>query len=294
LREVPEVPLPEGQLRVLISSDTATEVDDQHAIVYALLAPERFLIEGFVGTHFGESGGPTGAQKSCDEISTILEKMGFEDTFAIRKGGDPLQYTTKAEQSAGADFIVQRAHAEEDQPLYVMGLGAATDIASAYLKDPSIKDRIVVVWHGRTKWPDKAWNFNVHNDLKAAQVLFRSQLPLILFDTGTFLYCPYAESTKRISPCGRIGKYLHEIRSRKPRFQSDDKAMFDMGDIAFALNASWCKWEEVDAPDVRVDYSYDFSVNHGPIIRVYDVDRLAVFEDFYQRLKDFSECGDQS
>ena len=90
-------------------------------------------------------------------------------------------------------------------------------------KDPDIARRVRVFWHGRTRWPDKCWNFNAYNDLKAVRVVFTSDLPLILFDTGTYLRCPMEESARRILPHGALGRYLHEFRLQKPWFQSPTK-----------------------------------------------------------------------
>jgi len=124
---------------------------------------------------------------------------------------------------------------------------------------------------------------NIYNDLKATQVILRSELPLIFFDTGTSLRMDYVESEMNVKPCGEIGKYLHLSRIKR-----EDQAVYDIGDIAFVINQDWFKWNKVNAPDIEVDYTYNFLVNNGPIIRVYDVNKNLVFNDFYVKLKAFS------
>lgn len=287
MRRVLNIPLPKGPLRTVICTDML--IDDIHAITYALLYPERFQIEGFVGSNIGEGFrgeliGPDGPKRNVLECQNLLEKMGFRGRYPVKRGSDPLYYTTHAQESEGADFIVKQALAKEKGPLYVVVLGPASDIASAFLKKPSIKDNVIVVFHSRSQfWPDKAWNMNIFNDLKAVQVILRSELPLIYFDTGTTLRMSNSESEENIKPCGEIGEYLHHTRVKR-----EDQAVYDVGDIAFLINHNWCKWEKVHAPDMRVDYTYNFTVNNGPIIRVYDVDRNAVFSDFYDRLRAFA------
>src|SRR5690606_37600950 len=104
-------------------------------------------------------------------------------------------------------------------PLWIIGLGAATNLASAYLQEPRIADRVIMFWHGRTEWPHKANNFNVHGDVRAAQILFQSDIPLVLFDTGEHLSCPMEESSAWAKH-SELGRYLHDFRSRDPWYQS--------------------------------------------------------------------------
>lgn len=37
--------LPTGKVRMVLDTDTYNEVDDQFALVYALLSPERIMVE---------------------------------------------------------------------------------------------------------------------------------------------------------------------------------------------------------------------------------------------------------
>ena len=47
--------LPEGQLRVVLDTDTYNEVDDQFAVVHALLSPERISLEALYAGPFHNS-----------------------------------------------------------------------------------------------------------------------------------------------------------------------------------------------------------------------------------------------
>ncbi len=183
------------------------------------------------------------------------------------------------------DFIIERAlAADEERPLWIVSLGPSTDVACAWLKKPEIADRVVVFWHGRTRWPDKAWNFNVYNDLKAARILLASRLPLVLFDTGTYLRCPMEESERTIRPYGELGKYLHDFRLRKKGFQSPTKGFYDLGDIAALVDPTLIYSETVDAPGINWDMLYDRSKAHGKMLRIYQIDRDRTFELLSGRL----------
>ena len=70
--------------------------------------------------------------------------------------------------------------APEDDPLYVVAIGAITNVASAMLIEPEIIRRIVVVWLGGNPVhvPDTR-EFNLMQDPRASQLMFDSGVPLI-------------------------------------------------------------------------------------------------------------------
>ena len=285
-RKIPEIP-PGGQrIRVVIDSDAKGEIDDQWAIALAILSPERFQIEGFVGVHFDNAwGGQDSAEKSAHEIETILEKAGLAGKWPVVQGSHPMQYQFAPSESEGVDFIIDRAMAGTPQePLWVIGLGAATDMASALLKEPRIVDRVVAFWHFRTRWPEKCYNFNVYGDVRAARLLFHSPLSFVLFDTGTYLRCPMEESERLVRPYGELGRYLHEYRHRYPLYRSPDKGFFDLGDIAALLDPDLACWEVAECPEVGWDLAYRFSGTLGRILRCYHVDRDRTFGLLYDKL----------
>ena len=154
-RQVPVIPPKSEKLRVLIDSDAKNEIDDQWAIALAILSPERLQIEGFVGANFDNArGGPDGIAKSVAGIELILRLAGMQGRWPVLPGSHPMRYRAEPSPSEGVDFIIERAMAgSPEDPLWVVGLGAATDMASAYLIEPSIVDRVVVFWHMRTRWP---------------------------------------------------------------------------------------------------------------------------------------------
>ena len=284
---MPVIPPPGERLRLIIDSDAKNEIDDQCAIALAILSPERFEIEGFVGANFdNERGGPDGVEKSAREIEMVLDKAGMAGRWPVKRGSHPMQYRAEPSPSEGVDFIIERAMAgTPENPLWVVGLGAATDMASAYLQEPRIVDRVVAFWHFRTRWPEKCYNFNVFGDVRAARLLFHSPLSFVLFDTGTYLRCPMEESERMVAPYGELGRYLHEYRLTEPWFQSPKKGFFDLGDIAALVDPSLACWEETECPEVDWDLSYHFKGTLGSILRCYHVDRDRTFGLLYDRLR---------
>ena len=279
-RRVPTIPPKEQKLRVIIDADAHNEIDDVWAIALALLSPERLQIEGFVAANYdneNEGAGPRSIATSAQTIHTLLEKAGLSGKIPVKLGSPPMRYQFEPSESEGVDFIIERAMASTpEDPLWIIGLGAATNLASAYLKEPRIAERVVIFWHGRTEWPQKATNFNVHGDVRAARRLFHSDLPFVLFDTGSRLFCPMEESAKWV-PTGELGKYLHEFRFRGSWYQSPTKGFYDLGDIAALVDPALGTWETVACPEVGWDLAYRFRDTQGRILRCADIDRDGTF-----------------
>ncbi len=286
-RQVPTIPPKEAQIRLIIDSDAKNEIDDQYAITLAILAPERFAIEGFIGATFDHLRGgddPVGA--SVSEIERVLEKAGMKGMAPVLRGSDPMQYQEKPSRSEGVDYVIERAMAGSPaNPLWVLGLGAATDIASAFLLEPRIVDRVVAFWHLRTHWPEKCINFNVVNDVRATRKLFQSPLSFVLGDTGTYLRASLEETEREVKPYGEIGRYLHEIRYASPQFMRPKTPFVDLADIAALLDPDAGCWEVTECPEVDWDLSYRFKGTLGSILRLYHVDRDRAFGLLYSRLK---------
>lgn len=288
----PEIPAKNEKIRVIIVSDATNEIDDIWAIALALLSPERFEIEGFVGSNYDHTHngiGPQSVDLSVKEIHTLMEKAGMKGKYPVYPGAHPMQYEFAPGTSKGVDFIVERALAgTPDNPLWIIGLGSATDLASAYLQEPAIKDRIVMFWHGRTEatWPHRAHNYNVKGDMHAARMLFHAPFPLVLFDTGTHLSAgPLTESEANIKPHGDLGEYLYNYRLKNAYFQNPKKGYFDLGDIAVLIEPDLGTWEETVCPTVTPYMDYNWDKTNGKFLRCKYIDRDKTFQLLYGKLK---------
>ena len=216
-RPVAPLPGPPGErIPLLIDTDAANEIDDLYAIALALRSPDRFDIAGFVATHFAAARGRESIAESYEAIREVLEAAQVD--YPVAMGGDPLCYPGEPRESEGARFIIQTAQAmPAGTRLLVLALGAASNVASALLLEPSIAARVTVMFHGRSEetWPERSTQFNITGDIIAARHLLESRAPLIWFDTGTSLVAPISETETRLAPAGRLGSFLHDYRYRR-------------------------------------------------------------------------------
>ena len=129
--------------RILLDSDAKNEIDDQHAILRAFIAPE-LTIEGL--TAAGYAGQAESAQRSYDEEVKLLDLMGLTGKVPVAMGSSlGLKDKKTPDETDAAKLIIQRALAEFEGLLYVIAIGQATNLASALLMEPRIKDRVIFV-----------------------------------------------------------------------------------------------------------------------------------------------------
>jgi purine nucleosidase len=289
----------EGKIRVLLDTDTYNEVDDQFAVVHALLSPDRINLEAICAApfHNNRSDGPgDGMEKSYDEILRLLDRLGIKERDRVYKGSDRyLPSRTEAVESEAARCIVEAAN-QGDAPLYVTPIGAITNVASALLMDPSIIERIVVVWlGGQPTHSASAREFNLKQDVPAAQVVFDSGVPFVQIPcrgVSSHLLTTNAEMEQYVKPHGDIGQFLFETFEtyRKNQF-ARSKEIWDISATGWLVDADWVPSTTVPSPILtdQVTWSAD-PRRHS--IRIADmVNRDAIFGDLFRKLEGFANGG---
>src|SRR4051812_27686874 len=85
---VPSLP-PTGVVRAVVDTDTYNEIDDQFAVVYALLSPERIRTEALYAApfHNQRSTGPEdGMLRSYDELHRLLDRLPQHRVAPVHHG----------------------------------------------------------------------------------------------------------------------------------------------------------------------------------------------------------------
>ncbi len=177
---------PSGIVDVVLDTDTYNEIDDQYAIAYMLRSEEKLRVKAIYAAPFSNHHAATpkeGMEKSYGEILHVLKLMGREDMLpSVYHGSDrylPDEKTPVASDAA-RDLAERAMGYTEEHPLYVIAIGAITNVASAILLNPEIINHIVVIWLGghALEWPDNR-EFNLYQDVAGARVLFGCGVPLV-------------------------------------------------------------------------------------------------------------------
>ena len=145
---------PQGPVDVVLDTDAYNEVDDQFAIAYLVRSQDRLHVKGFCAAPFFNaivSSPEEGMEKSYAEIFHILSLAGRQDLHGlVRRGsGTYLPDEQTPVISEAAEFLAGfSCNYTAENPLYIVAIGAITNVASALLMDPSMAQRCVVVWLG--------------------------------------------------------------------------------------------------------------------------------------------------
>lgn len=286
------------KIRLIINTDAKNEADDQFAIVHALLTP-KFNIKGLVAAHFGTHRFGTvpvdsSLDESYQEINKVLELMDLKGKFNVQKGAErALINESTPEVSDGAKLIIEEALKEDEQsPLYVIFLGPITDLASAYLMEPSIEDKLTAVWIGGGKYPEGSNEFNLSNDINAANVVFKSNINLWQVPVNAYglIKTSFAELELKVRPHGELGRYLFEQLievNNHPKCPAPFGESWIMGDspaVSLLIDQHNDGYKEIPAPRVTADMKY-VHYQKERMIRVYHyVDSRFTLDDMFAKI----------
>ena len=294
------------RIRLIVDTDAKNEADDQYAIVHQLLTP-KFDIKGFIGTHFENVWEVEAFQRirnipkegtmeeSYKEIKKILELMGVSKEYKVFRGAThALQDKSTPVISDGMKLIIEEAMKEDDRPLFVVFLGAITDLASAYLVEPRIAKRLTAIWIGGGAWPAGGPEFNLSQDIPAANVVFASEMPFWQIPSDAYMQVrtTLAELQRKVRPYGKIGKYLFEQMVQYNDEwgecmgfpQGESWTLGDQPVVSVLLERHDKAYEWHPAPQITEEMYYLHRQYNRPI-RVYkNIDSRMTLEDFFAKL----------
>lgn len=288
---------PEKGADAVFDTDTYNEIDDQFALVYALLSKESFNLKAVYAAPFSNNraDNPTkGMELSYEEILRILGKMNVSpDGFAFKGSKNYLSKDLKPEPSPATEDMIKRAmtHSPEN-PLYVIAVGAITNVANAILLKPEITKNIVVVWLGghAHNWPNTR-EFNMMQDKAAANVILDSGVPFVQYPcmgVVSQFTTTVPEMEFYLKGHNDISDYLLEIFKdyHKDHF-AWSKVLWDMTAIAYLVNSNWTPSQLVHAPRVSDTDMYMTDATRHLMRMVYHINRDAIMKDFFLKLQGF-------
>ncbi len=289
---------PVGRLRVVLDSDTYNEIDDQFALVQILLSPGRINLEAIYATpfHNARSDSPGhGMELSYQEILRVLTRLNIADSGLVHRGvSEFVGYSKQARQADAVQDLINRALiSSPEEPLYVLAIGALSNVASAILQAPECSDRMVVIWMGGNApdWPshfDQRGEFNLKQDTAAAQVVFDSGVPLVYvpaMPVASHLHCSVPEIERHVEPHGAIGAFLAQrFKAYSNNHVGWSKRIWDMAPVGWLLNPDWAPSTIVPTPVMSNDLKWTVDPGRHPMRYVGYIDRDSILRDFFAKL----------
>lgn len=282
-------------IRMIFDTDTYNEVDDQFALVYALLSPEEVKIEAVYAApfHNERSDSPgDGMERSYHEILRLMKILDFPTDGVVFRGSD--RYMGSKDTPCNCDAVNHLIElallSSVDDPLYVVAIGAPTNVASAIVKEPGIIKKIKVVWLGGNGlgWPSGR-EFNQKQDIAASQILFDSGVVLVQIPCW-----PVASHLKvgvtELKACmgnSKIATALTALVSESVDGNpAKTRVIWDLSAVAYLIKPDCVKTIKIHSPVLHDDYncSYSEDKRRHMIDCAYYLNRDEIFADFYRKI----------
>lgn len=286
--------LPTSPVEAVLDTDTFNEIDDQFAITYALLSPDRIDLKAIYAAPFlnRRAENPTdGMEKSYQEILNVLKALEEEPSGFVFKGSAGfLKDKITPINSAAASHLIKLAHKKRKGLLYVIGIGALTNIASAILLDKSIIHHIVVVWlGGNAPYWSHEYEFNLAQDRIAVDIILESGVPLIQVPAkgvSSNLVTTLPELKTHLSRKSGIGRYLLKIfKSYRKNHYAWGKVIWDLAPIAWIVEPQWVPSKIVPTPRLKKDLVWSNNKARPPSRLATWIDRNKIFADLFRKIE---------
>jgi len=284
-----------GKVRMVFDTDTYNEIDDQFALAYALLSTGKVNVEAVYAAPFNNprSNSPAdGMEKSYQEILRLLKMLKKSpDGFVFRGSTEFLKDVSKPVRSEATLDLIQKAlKSTPENPLYVVTVGCITNIASAMLIEPQIIKNIVVVWLGGNSldWPTQK-EFNLMQDVLAAQVVFNSGVPLVTMPCRpvvSHFHTTIPELAHYLKGKNELSNYLYEIvvAYNSNNLEAWSKVIWDVVAVAWVINPSWVQTNLVHSPILTDQITFSVDKSHHFIRMATSINRDAIFRDLFSKL----------
>ncbi|MCL1988690.1 MAG: nucleoside hydrolase [Firmicutes bacterium] len=280
---------------VVLDTDAYNEIDDQFAIAYLLKNPDKLAVKGLYAAPFlnqRSSNPKDGMEKSFNEIKNILNLMG--ETCQVFRGSEHflVDENTPCISAATTDLSQRAMSYTAENPLYVVAIGAITNIASAILLNPAIKEKIVVVWLGghSFEWHDNT-EFNMSQDVAAARIILGCGVSLVLLPcmgVVSAFNTTAPELKYWLTGKNKLCDYLlnHTITqaNEEHEYPTWARSIWDVTAVAWLLDSDFMldRWEHSPIPTYENKWAVD-KTRHL-IKYVYHINREKLFYDLFQKL----------
>ena len=293
--------VPQGKVDLVLDTDAYNEIDDQFAISYMLRKTQKLNIQGICAAPFfneKSTSAEDGMEKSYSEILNLLHLLNKEELRSIVHKGSRayLANETTPVESEAAQFMAELADEySPEKPLYIVAIGAITNVASAILKNPRMKENCVVVWLGghALHIPRAVTEFNMRQDIAAARVVLGCGIPVVQLPcrgaVDRFATSQY-ELEHWLRGKNALCDYLCDKAIAEAEVYAAGKpwtrVIWDVTAVAWLLNDGDCFMHDklIPSPIPEYDKDYSFDENRHLIKYVCEINRDALFDDLFRTL----------
>lgn len=299
LQRLQNLSVPTGTVDCVLDTDTYNEIDDQYALSL-MMKSKKCNVRALYATPFFNNNSTSpedGMERSYNEILNLLTLMGREaDKAHVYRGSRTYLPDEKTPvESPAAEHLASLAmEYTMEHPLYVVAIGAITNVASAILKKPEIAERIVLVWLGGhdIHWGDTR-EFNMVQDIAAARIVFGCGCPLVQLPCMGVVSAFYTTEPElrhwlggKNALCDYLVRHTVEEAETYAKDRVWSRVIWDVCAAAWLLNENNRFMDAVvdHAPLPTYDGTYSFDSHRHLYLRVTAIHRDALFGELFRIL----------
>ena len=292
--------VPAGPIDVVLDTDTYNEIDDQFALSYLLRSGEKLTVKALCAAPFFNDNSTSpedGMERSYREIFNLLHLAEREDLNPIVFEGSRTYLPderTPVDSPAARELVRLAKDYSPEKPLYVVAIGAITNVASALLMDPAIQDNIVIVWLGghALEWPETG-EFNMMQDVAAARVVFGCGAPVVQLPCMGVVDHFYATGPElrhwlggKNALCDYLVAHTEEAANAYAAGKVWSRVIWDVTAVGWLLNDGNRLMEGriIPAPLPQYDNHYSIDFTRHPSCYVWCIHRDALMQDLVEKL----------
>lgn len=285
--------------KVILDTDAHNEIDDQYAIAYCYLSDSMDVVAACAEHYWhdsmpeSETNNPEyGMYASYEEIKKILNFCDSDYKTPVFKGSTTtMDKVGGAVESEAADAIIRIAR-ESDEIVYVLAIGAITNVSSAIMKAPDIREKICVIWLGCNQFHlGHPMEFNLSQDIEAGRYLFDCAVPLVVVPACwvTSILCVGIDQVRDLRGHNALGDYLADITEERyemaGKYEGWARTIWDIGAPAIIETPENCEFDVVKAPIITDDVKYAFDDSRHEVIVVNELKRDPIVKRTWELIK---------
>lgn len=217
------------RIRVISDNDYEGDPDGLVQLAHLVLSPS-VEVAGVISSHLRKDGfwpiPEESAKAGWVKANRVVQLANREGHFPVVVGSEtPMPDSATPKLSAAVDLIIREAMREDTNlPLFVICGAGLTSVASAYLQEPRISERMTVVWIGGHEYDfgsEVDPEYNSLADLSATRMVFNEsdlQLWQVPRDVYRQTLASRAELEARMASVGDLGAYLWDEYSNVEKF----------------------------------------------------------------------------
>lgn len=272
---------------IILDTDLYNEIDDQVALAYVLKSKDMLNLEAVTIAPFtkGQYNTKTSIDKSYEVAQKIFKMCNEKNDKIIFRGATEYFTNNPKQTNEAIDKIIQIVN--ENNKTYILSIGCITNVALAIKKEPSIINKMEVIWLGTNFLFMKNDDFNFRQDVEAVRYVLDSRVKITIIPTYPVSYglmISKYELENRISGANELCNYFCDIFTNDYGIEKTRRVIWDISAVAYMINKEWFETMEISCPKIKKDTSFKLTKFKHKIKFVQRIDSNKIYSDLFLKI----------